>query len=215
MKSWQLEKTGRENLHFIDIPEPTPGPDEILVRTTAISLNFRDKAIIEGLYPRPLSFPLVPGGELAGEVVAVGANVRRFKPSDKVVSVYKPLWIDGVPTLEASGATRGAPLPGVLEEYILLSEDGNRLCGVRCGDHFPVFRARSIREASGPFGRIAQTHERSSCLHGKAEDPTCHRCDLRLQRSPRGIGSSGPRTVRQNSRGTAVIHIPAIAQQWL
>jgi NADPH:quinone reductase-like Zn-dependent oxidoreductase len=124
MKSWQLEKTGRENLHLVDIPEPKPGPDEILVRTTAVSLNFRDKAIIEGLYPRPLAFPLVPGGELAGEVVAVGAKVTRFKPTDKVVSVYKPLWIDGVPTLQASAANRGAPLPGVLEEYIVLSEDG-------------------------------------------------------------------------------------------
>jgi NADPH:quinone reductase-like Zn-dependent oxidoreductase len=43
MKSWQLQKTGRENLHLVDIPEPKPRPNEILVRTTAVSLNFRDK----------------------------------------------------------------------------------------------------------------------------------------------------------------------------
>ncbi len=124
MKSWQLEKGGRENLHLVDTPKPEPGPKQILVRTDAVSLNFRDKAIIEGSYPFPLTFPMVPGSDLAGEVVSVGDKVTRFKAGDKVVSIFKPLWLDGVPTHEASLSTLGGPLPGVLEEYVLLSEDG-------------------------------------------------------------------------------------------
>ena len=47
MKSWLLENTGRESLRLVNMSEPKPGPGEILVRTTAVSLNFRDKLIIE------------------------------------------------------------------------------------------------------------------------------------------------------------------------
>lgn len=124
MKSWQLEKTGRENLHLAEIPEPTPGPNQILVRTSAVSLNYRDKAIVEGSYPAPVAFPLVPGSDLAGEVVSIGADVKRFKVGDKVVSIFHPLWLDGIPTLEARTSTLGGTLPGVLAEYVLLSEAG-------------------------------------------------------------------------------------------
>jgi len=124
MKSWLLEITGRENLHLVDVPQPEPGPEQILVRSTAISLNFRDKAIIDGTYTAPVDFPMVLGSDLAGEVVSVGAKVRTLKPGDQIVSVFKPLWIDGIPTKEATAANLGGPLPGVLAEYVLLSERG-------------------------------------------------------------------------------------------
>lgn len=124
MKSWLLENTGRENLHLVDVPQPEPGPEQILVRSTAISLNFRDKAIIDGTYTAPVDFPMVLGSDLAGEVVSVGAQVRTLKPGDQIVSVFKPLWIDGIPTKEATAASLGGPLPGVLAEYVLLSERG-------------------------------------------------------------------------------------------
>lgn len=124
MKSWILEESGRENLHLVEIPEPKPGPNQILVRTSAVSLNYRDKAIVEGSYPAPVSFPLVPGSDLAGEVVSVGTDVKRFNVGDKVVSLFHPLWLDGVPTPEARTATLGGTLPGVLAEFVLLSEEG-------------------------------------------------------------------------------------------
>jgi NADPH:quinone reductase-like Zn-dependent oxidoreductase len=124
MKSWQLEKTGRDSLHLVDYREPKPGPEQILVRSTAVSLNFRDKAIIDGSYPIPLSFPLVPGSDLAGEVVAVGSGVSRFQAGDKVVSLFRPKWLRGVPSREATRENLGGPLPGVLAEYVLLSEQG-------------------------------------------------------------------------------------------
>jgi NADPH:quinone reductase-like Zn-dependent oxidoreductase len=124
MKSWQLDNTGKEHLHLIDQPQPTPGPSEVLVRTIALSLNFRDKAIIDGTYPVPATLPLVPGSDLAGEVVAVGPNVRSVKVGDKVASVFKPHWIEGTPTYEANNATLGSPLPGVWAEYVVLPETG-------------------------------------------------------------------------------------------
>jgi NADPH:quinone reductase-like Zn-dependent oxidoreductase len=124
MKVWQLEKTGREHLHLREQPQPKPGPDQVLVRPQAISLNYRDKAILDGTYFSPITFPLVLASDLAGEVVSVGDHVTRFKPGDKVVSVFKQFWLDGVPTPEVNGATLGGPLPGVLAEYVLLAETG-------------------------------------------------------------------------------------------
>lgn len=124
MKSWQLEKTGKQNLQLVDRSQLTPGPGEVLVRTEAVSLNYRDKAIVDGTYPTSTDFPMIPASDLAGEVVSVGANVTRLKIGDKVISVFKPLWIDGVPTAEAYSATLGSPLPGVLAEYVMLPESG-------------------------------------------------------------------------------------------
>src|SRR5580692_4403076 len=101
MKSWQLKKSGRENLHLVESPTPQPGPGEILVRTGAVSLNYRDKLVIEDKYPLPILYPLVPGSDLAGEVVAVGSGVSRFKAGDQVISHFRPKWLRGVPSAEA------------------------------------------------------------------------------------------------------------------
>ena len=87
MKAWQLGNTGKEHLRFVETERPTPGPGEVLVRMSAVSLNFRDKAIIDGTYPAPVTFPMIPTRDLAGEVVAVGEGVTKLHPGDKVVSV--------------------------------------------------------------------------------------------------------------------------------
>jgi NADPH:quinone reductase-like Zn-dependent oxidoreductase len=124
MKVWQLESTGKEHLRLIEQPQPKPGPSQVLIRSQAISLNYRDKAILDGTYPIPITLPLVLASDLAGEVVAVGDGVTRFRSGDKVLSVFKQLWLDGVPTLEANAANLGGPLPGVLAEYVVLPETG-------------------------------------------------------------------------------------------
>lgn len=124
MKSWQLKKSGRENLHIVESPTPQPGAGEILIRTKAVSLNYRDKLVIEDKYPLPVSYPLVPGSDLAGEVVAVGSGVSRFKAGERVVSHFRPKWLRGIPSRDALCETLGGPLPGVLAEYVLLSEQG-------------------------------------------------------------------------------------------
>ncbi|MFC6645579.1 NAD(P)-dependent alcohol dehydrogenase [Granulicella cerasi] len=124
MRAWQLQNTGKQNLKMIEVDRPIPGPGDVLVRTRAVSLNFRDKAIIDGTYPIALQMPLVLASDLAGEVVAVGDRVDQVKVGDSVLSVFKPLWIDGVPSQEAGRQTLGGPLPGVLAEYVVLSQHG-------------------------------------------------------------------------------------------
>src|ERR1700678_3325545 len=124
MKSWQLNRSGRENLHLIESPAPQPEADQILVRTNAVSLNYRDKLVIDDKYSMSIVYPLVPGSDLAGEVVALGSGVSRFRVGDRVTTLFRPKWLYGVPSREATRETLGGPLQGVLAEYVLLSEQG-------------------------------------------------------------------------------------------
>lgn len=99
------------------VPKPRRG--EILVRIKAASLNYRDLAILVQKYIPTLALPYVPASDAAGEVVEVGEEVTRFKAGDRVMPIYTQGWHDGIPTLELrTKRTLGAPLAGVLQEYI-------------------------------------------------------------------------------------------------
>lgn len=50
MKAWLLKDFGLNNLELGDVPVPVPQQGELLVRVGAVSLNFRDKAIVDGIY---------------------------------------------------------------------------------------------------------------------------------------------------------------------
>ncbi len=81
---------GPENLTIEDIPEPQPGPGEILVRTSVAALNFFDTLIIAGRYQFKPDFPFSPGGELAGTVAALGPGVEGWRIGERVVA--NPGW---------------------------------------------------------------------------------------------------------------------------
>jgi len=66
---------------------PAPGPDEILIRVAAAGVNRPDVAQRSGSYPPPPGASDLPGLEVAGEVVAVGTNVRKHRLGDKVMSL--------------------------------------------------------------------------------------------------------------------------------
>ncbi len=72
------------NLQFGDLPQPVPAHNQVLVRVAAVSVNPIDTYIRSGLVPMPLPQPFIPGCDLAGTVEAVGADVTRFKPGDRV-----------------------------------------------------------------------------------------------------------------------------------
>jgi NADPH2:quinone reductase len=83
MQAIQIQTTGGpEVLTLHDLPTPTPGPGEALVRLEASGVNFIDVYFREGRYPAKL--PFIPGQEAAGTVVAVGDQVTTVKAGDRV-----------------------------------------------------------------------------------------------------------------------------------
>ncbi|HWK90583.1 MAG TPA: NAD(P)-dependent alcohol dehydrogenase [Longimicrobium sp.] len=123
MKTYELIRgSGLESLVLTERPVPVPGPRELLLKPRAVSLNYRDLAILRGTYgdyPRPL----VPVSDGVGEVVAVGAEVRRFKVGERIIPAYVPDWVRGGPTEENSRRRLGGPLDGLLREYACIHEE--------------------------------------------------------------------------------------------
>jgi NADPH2:quinone reductase len=76
--------TGPQDLRFGEIAEPRPAGDEILIDVHAASVSFMDQLLVSGLYQMRPPLPFVPGTEASGVVVAVGENVTRFAPGDRV-----------------------------------------------------------------------------------------------------------------------------------
>lgn len=75
---------GPEVLTYEDADPGQPGSGQILVRHTAIGLNFIDVYHRSGLYPPPGGFPFVPGSEAAGVVLEVGQGVDWLNPGDRI-----------------------------------------------------------------------------------------------------------------------------------
>jgi NADPH:quinone reductase-like Zn-dependent oxidoreductase len=124
MKAWLLKDFGLDNLQLGEVATPQPKVGELLVKVGAVSLNFRDKAIVDGIYePHRVPKPLIPVSDAAGTVVAVGVNVTRFKVGDRVNSHLYSRWLDGEPGPNEPDYCFGSPLPGGLAEYMIIHED--------------------------------------------------------------------------------------------
>ena len=90
MRAIRIHKTGGpEVLQLEEVELSPPGKGEARVRLHASGVNYIDIYHRTGLYALPL--PLIPGGEGAGEIVAVGEGVKNFKPGDRVAFVAR--WV--------------------------------------------------------------------------------------------------------------------------
>ncbi|MFM8377508.1 MAG: NADPH:quinone oxidoreductase family protein [Phenylobacterium sp.] len=86
MRALVVEELAAEyaGLRVRELPDPTPGPGEVLVRVRAGAVNFPDLMQTRGEHQHKPPLPFIPGMELAGDVVAVGEGVLEFKPGDAV-----------------------------------------------------------------------------------------------------------------------------------
>src|SRR5262245_47588824 len=122
MRRYHLKRFGSLDALVIEQEDaPEPGPTELVIRVRAMSVNRRDVFILNGTYPLPPRPNLVPLSDGAGEVVATGAAVTRFKVGDRVTGSYWPRWRDGrlsADLLDQLGCT----IDGMLGEYAVLDE---------------------------------------------------------------------------------------------
>ncbi|MBB4188261.1 zinc-dependent alcohol dehydrogenase family protein [Sinorhizobium terangae] len=126
MREWSIDAIGPQNLKITEHPVPDIGDRDMLVRTTAVSLNYRDKLMLETGMALDLDFPFVPASDMSGVVENVGKGVTRFSPGDRVISTFHPGWLDGLRPgsgREPSYATLGGVHPGVMSEYVAFPED--------------------------------------------------------------------------------------------
>ena len=125
MRAAVLSAAGLDNLSVVELPDPEPGPGEVLVQVRAATLNYRDLLTVEGGYgSRQKTADLIPVSDGAGEVLAVGAGVTRFKTGDHVVANFFQDWLAGDPTEHAMHSGLGGLLDGMACEMRALPEHG-------------------------------------------------------------------------------------------
>ncbi len=124
MRVWEVQEAwGIDNLRLTEKPVPVAGPGEVVVRMRAASINYRDLLTVQGR-GAAAQLPLVPFSDGAGEVIQVGEGVTRVAPGDRVCPMFFQGWIDGAPTAEKRSKPLGGPLPGVLQEQMLVDAEG-------------------------------------------------------------------------------------------
>src|SRR3954452_14208086 len=102
------ESGGQENLRFEELPDPKPGPGELLIRVRASAINFPDVLIIEDKYQLKPQRPFAPGGESAGEAIGSGEGVSGGKVGDRLIAA---LGFGGLAEQVFVPADRAIPLP--------------------------------------------------------------------------------------------------------
>ncbi|GAA2358148.1 zinc-dependent alcohol dehydrogenase family protein [Saccharopolyspora halophila] len=142
-----------ETIEIIDIPEPHCGPDEVLVRVTAVGLCGTDSAVVRGSRPVP-NMPWVLGHEGVGEIVAVGSRTVDREVGQQVAiepnyccftcEACGDGFTSGCPSRDAVGLTS----PGLLAEYVAVpaifthpAADHVNICDLVCVEPLTVARA--------------------------------------------------------------------------
>ncbi|SFG55383.1 NADP-dependent oxidoreductase [Streptomyces mirabilis] len=97
MKAFVVEKYGKDGVRAADVPEPTVGDGDVLVRVSATSINPLDKMVRNGEFKRLLRYklPFVLGHDVAGVVTKVGSAVRDVAVGDEVYARPRDLRIGG------------------------------------------------------------------------------------------------------------------------
>ncbi len=125
MHAFQINEFGVDKLAIVELGDPEPQANEVVVRFDAWSLNYRDLMVVEGRYNPRMKLPATPLSDGAGEIVAVGENVTKWKVGDRVMPIMVQRWFDGEPDAETSRTAigAGAVWDGILREKAAFRED--------------------------------------------------------------------------------------------
>jgi NADPH:quinone reductase-like Zn-dependent oxidoreductase len=150
MKAIVLDgQPGFDSLKLVERPMPQPRRQEVIVRVTATSLNYRDVEIARGTYHTVFPLPLVPLSDGVGEVVAIGEDVTRLKVGDRVCSTFWQRWVAGSFDMAEPAYQRGGPIDGMLAEYARLDEQAAVLAPAHLSD---------VEAASLPCAAVTAWH---------------------------------------------------------
>ncbi|KAL2163780.1 hypothetical protein VTH06DRAFT_5839 [Thermothelomyces fergusii] len=125
-KQWIIQGAGKglDELAYQEGPVPKLGETDVLVKLRAASLNYRDLLIPNGQYVFPLNLPIVACSDGAGEVVAVGGRVTKWKPGDRVVTLFNQGHQRGPIDEAATRTGLGGCVDGTLRQYGAFDQDG-------------------------------------------------------------------------------------------
>jgi NADPH:quinone reductase-like Zn-dependent oxidoreductase len=126
-KQYRMTRTGTEGpftLQLVDAPVPKPDANQVLIKVHAVSLNRRDVFLLHGMYPVGPRESLVPLSDGAGEVVALGPGVTRFRVGDRVAGIFFQKWVSGRPNPTVLGSALGGQVDGMFSQYVALDEQG-------------------------------------------------------------------------------------------
>jgi NADPH:quinone reductase-like Zn-dependent oxidoreductase len=114
---------GIDSLALAERPDPAPGPGQIVIQLRALSLNYRDLLVVNGVHRWRPAGPRIPVSDGVGVVTAVGEGVTRVRVGDRVAPIFYPLWIEGGPAPEKMDRPLGgAAADGLFAERALLHE---------------------------------------------------------------------------------------------
>jgi NADPH:quinone reductase len=124
------EHGGPEVLRYVEAPQPSPGPGQVLIKAEAIGVNYIDTYFRSGAYPRDV--PFILGQEVCGTVAAVGDDVAALEVGDRVVtvatsgayaeySIAPADFVAYVPDGVASDVAASALLKGMTAHYLIKS----------------------------------------------------------------------------------------------
>src|ERR1700677_4897727 len=106
-----------DGLVFDEVEVPEPGTGQVLVAIKAVSLNFRDLAVVTGRYPRNASQPTIIASDGCGEVIAVGDGVADLRTGDRVAGSFFQKWIAGPFVRDYGASALGGAIDGVLTQF--------------------------------------------------------------------------------------------------
>ncbi len=126
MKAYILEETGIGvgAWKMTNLPDPTPGPEEVLIGVRATSLNYRDLRVAKGSYGKNLKKNCIPLSDGAGEILALGEGVSQFKVGDRVAAGFFQSWKAGQIKASDHNTALGGAIDGMLGEKIVLHSSG-------------------------------------------------------------------------------------------
>ena len=102
---------GREQLRLVEIPMPTPAAGEVLIRVAYAAANWGDVQKRQGIYPDPVTYPMILGAEVSGVIAAHGPGTRRAQVGSRAAAVCGPKMLGGYAEFVAVPAEYLLPLP--------------------------------------------------------------------------------------------------------